>query len=98
MEVKMGANLAFEASDQVLHDFLAQIYEDFKKGFEDYKELDRPFPYKKASQLKKELEISDSYLEKLCRHGLKRVILEEGDKTVWYDPRQLTELMDSLAE
>lgn len=58
----------------------------------------RAMPYVKQSELLEDLGISKTYLEKLQDYGLKRVILEEGDRTVWYSYEQLTQVMDKLAE
>ncbi len=58
----------------------------------------REFPYVQQSELMAELKISTTYLTKLKAHGLKQVILEDGDRTVWYKRSQLEDLMDELAE
>jgi hypothetical protein len=58
----------------------------------------REFPYKKKADLKRELSINDAYYKKLVVAGLREVILEEGDKTVWVSKKQLEHLMDQLAE
>jgi hypothetical protein len=54
--------------------------------------------YKKKSDLKKKLKINEAYYKKLVRAGLREVILEEGDKTVWNSEEQFNQLMDQLAE
>ena len=56
------------------------------------------FPYIQQAELLRELKISTSYLEKLKKHGLKQVVLEDGDRLIWYSKRQLATLMDDLAE
>lgn len=54
--------------------------------------------YKKKADLKKKLKINDSYYKKLVKAGLREVILEEGDKTIWVSEEQFNQLMDELAE
>lgn len=61
-------------------------------------EQSREFPYKKKADLKRELSINEAYYKKLVIAGLREVILEEGDKTVWVSKKQLEQLMDQLAE
>ncbi|MDU4036627.1 MAG: hypothetical protein E7H15_04765 [Lactococcus lactis] len=58
----------------------------------------REFPYKKKADLKRELSINEAYYKKLVIAGLREVILEENDKTVWVSKKQLEQLMDQLAE
>ncbi|MFK4881250.1 hypothetical protein ACI1TC_08480 [Lactococcus petauri] len=58
----------------------------------------KPFPYRKKSELKKELGINEAYYQKLVRAGMREVILQDGDKTIWVSKTQLTQLMDKLAE
>ncbi|MFK4898658.1 hypothetical protein [Lactococcus petauri] len=58
----------------------------------------KPFPYHKKSELKKELGINEAYYQKLVRAGMREVILQDGDKTIWVSKTQLTQLMDKLAE
>ena len=53
---------------------------------------------KKKADLKRELSINEAYYKKLVVAGLREVILEEGDKTVWVSKKQLEQLMDQLAE
>ena len=43
-----------------------------------------------------EHELTQSVLSHVA--GLREVILEEGDKTVWVSKKQLEQLMDQLAE
>lgn len=69
-----------------------------EQGIEDYKRENPKFPYLQQAEFMKELKISITYLYKLIEHGLKRVVLEEGDRTVWYSLDQARQLMDSLAE
>lgn len=61
-------------------------------------EQSREFPYKKKADLKRELSINEAYYKKLVVAGLREVILEENDKTVWVSKKQLEQLMDQLAE
>lgn len=56
------------------------------------------FPYIKQSEMMEELGISTTYLPKLIKAGLKKVVLEKGDTTIWYKRSQLIELFDQLAE
>lgn len=58
----------------------------------------REFPYKKKADLKRKLKINEAYYKKLVVAGLREVILEEGDKTVWISEVQLEQLMDEIAE
>lgn len=58
----------------------------------------REFPYKKKADLKRKLKINEAYYKKLVVAGLREVILEEGDKTVWISEAQLESLMDEIAE
>ncbi|AYG01452.1 hypothetical protein [Lactococcus allomyrinae] len=78
---------------------LAQgVLQRLDKLIEQREQLNKPFPYVQQSELMKELGVSTTYFSKLKLHGLKQVILEDGDRTVWYSKQQLAELMDSLAE
>lgn len=54
--------------------------------------------YKKKADLKKKLKINDAYYKKLVKAGLREVILEDGDKTIWVSEEQFNQLMDELAE
>lgn len=54
--------------------------------------------YKKKADLKKKLKVNEAYYKKLVRAGLREVILEDGDKTVWISEEQFNRLMDDLAE
>ena len=54
--------------------------------------------YKKKAELKKKLKINEAYYKKLVKAGLREVILEENDKTIWVSKKQLEQLMDQLAE
>ncbi|MDG6126716.1 hypothetical protein [Lactococcus formosensis] len=54
--------------------------------------------YKKKADLKKKLKVNEAYYKKLVRAGLREVILEDGDKTVWVSEEQFNKLMDDLAE
>lgn len=53
--------------------------------------------YKKKADLKKKLKVNEAYYKKLVRAGLREVILEDGDKTVWVSEEQFNKLMDDLA-
>ncbi|WP_346349594.1 hypothetical protein [Lactococcus formosensis] len=54
--------------------------------------------YKKKAELKKKLKINEAYYKKLVKAGLREVILEDGDKTIWNSEEQFNQLMDELAE
>lgn len=54
--------------------------------------------YKKKADLKKKLKVNEAYYKKLVKAGLREVILEDGDKTVWVSEEQFNQLMDDLAE
>ncbi|MQW23949.1 MULTISPECIES: hypothetical protein [unclassified Lactococcus] len=91
-------SIVFEPSQQSEQFYFEKLYEDFSKYYKKRLDQERPFPYVKQSDLMKELNISTSYMPKLIKAGLKRVVLEEDDRTVWYSKKQLIELFDSLAE
>ncbi|MGF2003810.1 hypothetical protein ACQUE4_07830 [Lactococcus lactis] len=61
-------------------------------------EASREFPYVQQAELLKDLKISTTYLTKLRAHGLKQVILEDGDRCVWYKKSDVESLMDELAQ
>ena len=86
--------LSFEAEQELTQSVLNRV----DKLVEARVEQSREFPYVQQAELLKELNISTTYLAKLGAHGLKQVILEDGDRTVWYKKSQLESLMDSLAE
>lgn len=54
--------------------------------------------YKKKADLKKNLKVNEAYYKKLVKAGLREVILEDGDKTIWVSEEQFNQLMDQLAE
>lgn len=86
--------LSFEAEQELTQSVLSRV----DKLVEARIEQSRDFPYKKKSDLKRKLSINEAYYKKLVVAGLREVILEEGDKTIWVSEEQLTELMDQLAE
>lgn len=86
--------LSFEAEQELTQSVLNRV----DKLVEARVERLREFPYVQQAELLKELNISTTYLAKLRALGLKQVILEDGDRTVWYKKSQLESLMDSLAE
>ena len=86
--------LSFEAEQELTQSVLNRV----DKLVEARVEQSRLFTYVQQAELLKELNISTTYLAKLRAHGLKQVILEDGDRTVWYKKSQLESLMDSLAE
>lgn len=54
--------------------------------------------YKKKADLKKKLKVNEAYYKKLVKAGLREVILEDGDRTVWVSEEQVNQLLDELAE
>lgn len=86
--------LSFEAEQELTQSVLNRV----DKLVEAKVEQSREFPYKKKADLKRELSINEAYYKKLVIAGLREVILEEGDKTVWVSKKQLEQLMDQLAE
>ena len=72
--------------------------EEIKAVAKEIKEGNKVFHYEKKPDLKKELKINDAYYKKLVKAGLREVILEDGDKTIWVSKLQLNQLMDKLAE
>ena len=54
--------------------------------------------YKKKAEMKKKLKINEAYYKKLVKAGLREVILEDGDRTIWNSEEQFNQLMDELAE
>lgn len=54
--------------------------------------------YKKKADLKKKIKVNEAYYKKLVKAGLREVILEDGDKTIWVSEEQFNHLMDQLAE
>ncbi|WP_195362578.1 hypothetical protein [Lactococcus lactis] len=86
--------LSFEAEQELTQSVLNRV----DKLVEVKVEQSREFPYKKKADLKRELSINEAYYKKLVVAGLREVILEEGDKTVWISKKQLEQLMDQLAE
>jgi len=55
-------------------------------------------PYIQQKSLMSETEITYPFLKKLEARGLKRVKLDDKDKTVFYKRSDVFELMDQLAE
>lgn len=86
--------LSFEAEQELTQSVLSHV----DKLVEARVEQSREFAYKKKSDLKRELSINEAYYKKLVVAGLREVILEENDKTVWVSKKQLEQLMDKLAE
>lgn len=90
----MSGILSTEAEQELTQSVLSCV----DKLVESKVEQSRGFPYKKKTDLKRELSINEAYYKKLVLAGLREVILEEGDKTVWVSKKQLEQLMDQLAE
>lgn len=86
--------LSFEAEQELTQSVLSRV----DKLVDAKVEQSREFAYKKKSDLKRELSINEAYYKKLVVAGLREVILEENDKTVWVSKKQLEQLMDKLAE
>ena len=55
-------------------------------------------PYIQQKALMEELDITYPYLKKLESRGLKRVKLDDKDRTVFYKRSDVFNLMDQLAE
>ena len=72
--------------------------EEIKAVVKEIKEKNKVFHYEKKTDLKKELKINEAYYKKLVKAGLREVVLEDGDKTIWVSKLQLNQLMDELAE
>lgn len=72
--------------------------EEIKAVAEEIKERNKIFHYEKKTDLKKDLKINEAYYQKLVKAGLREVILQDGDKTIWVSKLQLNQLMDELAE
>lgn len=85
-------------SEQAERKLTQSVLTRLDKLVESKIEQSKKFSYIQQSELMLELGISITYLSKLKAHGLKQVILEDGDRTVWYKRSQLEELMDELAE
>ena len=91
-----NANSALiELIAQYIADKAAELAE---KIVEERMEQIKEFPYKKQNELMSELDISQSYLLKLEKAGLKRVKLDEADRYIWYSRPQLIALMDKIAK
>lgn len=86
--------LSFEAEQELTQSVLSRVDKLVEARIEEKRE----FPYKKKADLKRELSINEAYYKKLVVAGLREVVLEEGDKTVWVSKKQLEQLMDQLAE
>lgn len=85
-------------SEQAERELTQSVLDRVDKLVEAKIEQSREFPYKKKADLKRELSINEAYYKKLVVAGLREVILEEGDKTIWVSEAQLEQLMDQLAE
>lgn len=90
----MSGILSPEAEQQLIQSVLNKL----DKLVDSKVESLREFPYKKKADLKRKLKINEAYYKKLVIAGLREVILEENDKTVWVSEEQLTQLMDEIAE
>lgn len=85
-------------SQEIERELAQAVLNRLDKLVESRVEQLREFPYKKKADLKRELSINEAYYKKLVTAGLREVILEEGDKTVWISKSQLESLMNDLAE
>ena len=87
--------LSKEAQTELVTNLVAQCSEKLFETLEN--EYNRsPFVQQKA--LMEELGIGYTYLKKLEAHGLKRVKLDDKDKTIFYKRTDVYNLMDQLAE
>lgn len=85
-------------SEQAEQELIQSVLKRADKLVELRVEQLREFPYKKKADLKRKLSINEAYYQKLVTAGLREVILEENDKTVWVSEIQLEHLMNHLAE
>lgn len=90
----MSAILSEQSEQELIQAVLSRL----DKLVDSKVEQSREFPYKKKADLKRKLKINEAYYKKLVTAGLREVILEENDKTVWISEIQLKQLMDTLAE
>lgn len=81
----MSGILSTEAERELTQGVLSRVDKLVEARIEQLRE----FPYKKKADLKCELSINDAYYKKLVVAGLREVILEENDKTVWVSKKQL---------
>lgn len=72
--------------------------EEFSAVVKKIKEENKIFHYEKKTDFKKKLKINEAYYKKLVGAGLREVILEDGDRTIWVSWLQFNQLMDELAE
>lgn len=79
-------------------DFIAMMTVKFEEAIKRSEQM-RPLPdLVQQSELMKELKIKRPYLLKLEKYGLKRIQLEENDRTVFYSRKQLNEVMTKYAQ
>lgn len=85
-------------SEQAEQELTQSVLYRLDKMIELKLQQDDKIKYKKKADLKKKLKVNEAYYKKLVKAGLREVILEDGDKTVWVSEAQFNQLMDDLAE
>lgn len=85
-------------SEQAEQELTQSVLYRLDKMIELKLQQDDKIKYKKKADLKKKLKVNEAYYKKLVKAGLREVILEDGDKTVWVSEEQFNQLMDDLAE
>lgn len=85
-------------SEQAEQDFTQSVLSRLDKMIEIKLQQADKIKYKKKADLKKKLKINEAYYKKLVKAGLREVILEDGDRTIWNSEEQFNQLMDELAE
>lgn len=85
-------------SEQAEQDFTQSVLNRLDKMIEIKLQQADKIKYKKKADLKKKLKINEAYYKKLVKAGLREVILEDGDRTIWNSEEQFNQLMDELAE
>ncbi|MGY0172587.1 hypothetical protein ACQ7AG_05555 [Lactococcus petauri] len=85
-------------SEQAEHELTQSVLSRLDKMIELKLQQADKIKYKKKADLKKKLKVNEAYYKKLVNAGLREVILEDGDKTIWVSEEQFNQLMDELAE
>ncbi|MFK4925980.1 hypothetical protein ACI1TM_04745 [Lactococcus garvieae] len=85
-------------SEQAEQEFTQSVLSRLDKMIELKLQQTDKIKYKKKADLKKKLKVNEAYYKKLVKAGLREVILEDGDKTIWVSEEQFNQLMDELAE
>lgn len=85
-------------SEQAEQEFTQSVLSRLDKMIDIKLQQADKIKYKKKADLKKKLKVNEAYYKKLVKAGLREVILEDGDKTIWVSEEQFNQLMDQLAE